>query len=212
MGKVKKSGETRNVRRTSAPAAGNTVEGRAEKPAPRLPAKATTGGAKRSAAAMRTTKAAAAPQPAEKARTQARTAAKRSTTRTVKAAKAAKPGKRVKAVGRSSARRAAAPAGKSGRVARRVAAEKPAPDVRIKIRELDPRQMCGMGTSVVRLIRVDEIVDQKLDAHLVYFDRHGWYCEHGRTCRAVGPAQKHAQHVARSQYVGIGPNNGRMRA
>ena len=28
------------------------------------------------------------------------------------------------------------------------------------------------------------------DGHLVFFDRHGWYCVHGRDCPAVQAAQK----------------------
>ncbi len=67
----------------------------------------------------------------------------------------------------------------------------PAPVVRVAVRELDPQQKCGAGTSVQFLYRVDESVDGRASAHLVFFDRHGWYCEHGRGCPAVAHARKH---------------------
>ena len=60
----------------------------------------------------------------------------------------------------------------------------------LRIRELDPYRKCGPGTSVERLIRVDEEVAGRKQAHLVYLDRHGWYCEHGRTCHAVKHARR----------------------
>jgi hypothetical protein len=55
----------------------------------------------------------------------------------------------------------------------------------VKIRPLDPQAKCGNGTSVERLFRVDVTVNGTLVTHLVFFDRHGLYCEHGRTCPAV---------------------------
>jgi hypothetical protein len=65
------------------------------------------------------------------------------------------------------------------------------------IRELDPQRLCGAGTTVQFLYRVDEKLDGHSSAHLVFFDRHGWYCEHGRTCPAVAHARKHNGHIAR---------------
>lgn len=62
--------------------------------------------------------------------------------------------------------------------------------VRVEIRELDPLRKCGPGTSVQRLYRVIERADGELTNHLMFFDRHGWYCEHGRGCPAVGLARK----------------------
>jgi len=59
--------------------------------------------------------------------------------------------------------------------------------------ELDPVDKCGRRTTVQRLIRVDEMIDHEREAHLVFLDRHGWYCEHGRACPAVGHARKHAE-------------------
>jgi hypothetical protein len=68
---------------------------------------------------------------------------------------------------------------------------------RVAIKPLDPIQKCGPGTSVQFLYRVDESVDGRRTAHLVFFDRHGWYCEHGRTCPAVGHAKKYNGQIAR---------------
>lgn len=77
-----------------------------------------------------------------------------------------------------------------------------------KIRELDPVAKCGSGTSVQRLFRIDEHADGEVRAHLVFLDRHGWYCEHGRDCPAVKQVRKTGD-GARP----LGPNdNGRMRA
>jgi hypothetical protein len=75
-----------------------------------------------------------------------------------------------------------------------------APPVRrvVRVVDLDPLEKCGHGTRVERLIRVDEMIDQAREAHLVFLDRHGWYCEHGRTCPAVGHARKHAERGERS--------------
>jgi hypothetical protein len=69
---------------------------------------------------------------------------------------------------------------------------------RVAIKPLDPVQKCGPGTSVQFLYRVDESVDGRSTAHLVFFDRHGWYCEHGRTCPAVGHAKKYNGQMARA--------------
>ena len=77
--------------------------------------------------------------------------------------------------------KAAAPSGRRGAKP----AAKRAPVRSVKIRELDPLAKCGSGTSVQRLYRVDELLDGAPTAHLVFFDRHGWYCEHGRNCPAV---------------------------
>jgi hypothetical protein len=68
---------------------------------------------------------------------------------------------------------------------------------RVAIKPLDPIEKCGPDTSVQFLYRVDESVDGRRTAHLVFFDRHGWYCEHGRTCPAVGHAKKYNGQIAR---------------
>ena len=72
-----------------------------------------------------------------------------------------------------------------------------APVVRVAVKSLDPLRKCGPNTSVQFLYRVDEQVDGRSTPHLVFFDRHGWYCEHGRTCPAVGHAQKYNGQIAR---------------
>jgi hypothetical protein len=131
----------------------------------------------------------------KKAKTPVRTARKKakaamvpaSTTRT-----------RDKAPKRSAARSAAV----GGRKVRQGMTKKgrpapPPPVVRVAVRELDPQRKCGAGTSVQFLYRVDETVDGRATAHLVFFDRHGWYCEHGRTCPAVGHARKYNGQLAR---------------
>lgn len=61
---------------------------------------------------------------------------------------------------------------------------------KVKVRAMNPIQLCGKGTSVTQLYRVEEIVDHTLIHHLVFFDRHGWYCEHGSQCSAVKDVQK----------------------
>lgn len=71
------------------------------------------------------------------------------------------------------------------------------PVARYAIKPLDPLRKCGPDTSVQFLYRVDESLDGRTTAHLVFFDRHGWYCEHGRTCPAVAPARKYNGHIAR---------------
>jgi hypothetical protein len=79
----------------------------------------------------------------------------------------------------------------------RAKAEKPTPVVTVAVKELDPQRKCGVGTSVQFLYRVDESVDGRSTPHLVFFDRHGWYCEHGRACPAVMHARKHNGQMAR---------------
>jgi hypothetical protein len=118
------------------------------------------------------------------------------------AQKAAKPARKVaKQAGRKAAPKKAAAKGRKvfltvtkgagGRTGRLE------PIVRFAIKELDPIRKCGPDTSVQFLYRVDESVEGKTTPHLVFFDRHGWYCEHGRTCPAVAPARKHNGHIAR---------------
>ena len=66
----------------------------------------------------------------------------------------------------------------------------PAPVVRVAVKALEPQAKCGTGTSVQHLLRVDETVDGRTTAHLVFFDRHGWYCVHGPACVAVTDVRK----------------------
>jgi hypothetical protein len=60
----------------------------------------------------------------------------------------------------------------------------------VRIRAMDPVEMCGKDTSVRQLYRVEETIDQGRIHHLVFFDRHGWYCEHGKQCSVVKDVQK----------------------
>ena len=53
------------------------------------------------------------------------------------------------------------------------------------VEPLDPWLMCGPDTTVTELWKVRERRDKETHFHLVYFDRYGWYCEHGRNCSAV---------------------------
>lgn len=89
---------------------------------------------------------------------------------------------------RRSAAKAKAPKGaareKGANKSRIQAAQLPAARV-VRIKALDPFQKCGPRTSVVHLLRVDERQQGSSAVHLVFFDRHGWYCEHGPACRAV---------------------------
>lgn len=72
----------------------------------------------------------------------------------------------------------------------------------MKVKPLDPREKCGKGTSVERLFRVDETSNGSSYTHLVFFDRHGLYCEHGRTCPAVDDVRKANKHVDWTRKVG----------
>ncbi len=69
--------------------------------------------------------------------------------------------------------------------------KRPEPATHVEVRELDPLRKCGPATSVQWMYRVTERTEGRATNHLVFFDRHGWYCEHGRTCSAVGLARKH---------------------
>ena len=91
--------------------------------------------------------------------------------------------KSIKAAVIRNARKPASPIRKAA-----IKAAKKASDVEVK--ELDPFRKCGAGTSVERLYRITERLGGQTTHHLVFFDRHGWYCEHGRTCPAVGVAKK----------------------
>lgn len=60
----------------------------------------------------------------------------------------------------------------------------------VRVRQLDPVEMCGQGTSVRAIYRVEERLDDARLHHLVFLDRHGWYCEHGKQCSVVKDVQK----------------------
>ena len=116
------------------------------------------------------------------------------TARTAKAAKAAeartagkadKPGKtasgEVKQVAKpAKTARKVVPGSKNG-----------APSPRkVAVHELDPLKKIGQRTRVQRFFRVDVIGDRTTERHLVFFDHHGWYCEHGAACQAVADVRK----------------------
>lgn len=75
-----------------------------------------------------------------------------------------------------------------------------APAVReVKVKELDPVARCGPDTSVELLYRVDEKLDGRATGvHLVFFDRYGWYCVHGRGCAAVADVHQDLRSQRRS--------------
>jgi hypothetical protein len=75
-----------------------------------------------------------------------------------------------------------------------------APSVReVKVKELDPVARCGPDTSVELLYRVDERLDGRAaGVHLVFFDRYGWYCVHGRACAAVADVHRDLRAQRRS--------------
>ena len=57
------------------------------------------------------------------------------------------------------------------------------------VEHLDPRQIVGARTAVENLVRVRLRPDDA--PHLIYHDRHGWYCEtHGPHCEAVRLARE----------------------
>ena len=85
-----------------------------------------------------------------------------------------------------------------GKPAKSVEVEK----VIMRVRELDPRAKCGAGTSVQRLFRVDAVSSSASVTHLVFLDRHGLYCEHGRGCPAVTEVTRLDKSLKRTTEVG----------
>ena len=74
-----------------------------------------------------------------------------------------------------------------------------APGREVRVRELDAVARCGPDTSVELLFRVDERLDGRpAGVHLVFFDRHGWYCVHGRGCAAVADVHRDLRAQRRS--------------
>ena len=119
--------------------------------------------------------------------------------RTGKSARAGKNGTK-KAVGTRSRKKSDGKRPKKRATARKGAAKgaKPVKSlVHVAVKSLDPLRKCGPKTTVQFLYRVDEQVDGRSTPHLVFFDRHGWYCEHGRSCPAVGHARKFNGQIAR---------------
>ena len=46
------------------------------------------------------------------------------------------------------------------------------------------------GSAVDQLVHAEELLDGRPTIHLVFFDRHGWYCVHGPGCVAVTDVRK----------------------
>lgn len=103
-----------------------------------------------------------------------------------------KPAKKAKLV---AVRKRATPAKKRKALKPLVAG----PVVKVDIKELDPIRKCGPGTSVQVLLKVVERVDGKATNHLVFFDKYGWYCDHGRSCPAVAHARKQRGRLVNSR-------------
>jgi len=68
---------------------------------------------------------------------------------------------------------------------RRAPAAAVQPPRTVTIEPLDPWLVCGPDTSVRELWRVREQVGKVITFHMVFFDKYGWYCEHGQQCAAV---------------------------
>jgi hypothetical protein len=68
----------------------------------------------------------------------------------------------------------------------------------IKVRELDPYARCGPDTSVEQLFGWTSRSTVGRSVHIVYLDRHGWYCYHGRTCPAVADVQRELRSQGRT--------------
>jgi hypothetical protein len=95
-----------------------------------------------------------------------------------------------------SAKRRANPVGKK-RTAAKKGTRKKTPEVaerKVRITEKDPCLMCGKDTSVERVFRVEEWDGKAKNIHLVFFDRHGWYCDHGAQCAAVSDVKRFIRH------------------
>jgi hypothetical protein len=119
--------------------------------------------------------------------------AKKATSGVTKVARTASP---VPAKGRK-ATKAAKPTKASQRRSKGKATKKPLPPPPVStfhVRELDPLQKCGAGTSVQRMFRIDETNGGVVKPHLVFYDKHGLYCEHGRDCPAVPHARSVMAH------------------
>lgn len=92
----------------------------------------------------------------------------------------------------SGARKSAGQKSAGGKNRHEVAkAKNTVPAPKFRVTPLDPQKKCGTGTSVQQLFRISEDTpDGIMRSHLVFLDRHGWYCEHGRDCPAVQHAKK----------------------
>ena len=119
---------------------------------------------------------------------------RKGTTSTSRRAKTRAPAK--PRVTKASSTRAAAPRARVGKNGRGTAVE---PPTVMRVRELVPQDVCGSRTTVQQLFRVTELQKNvPLAIHLVFLDRHGWYCEHGRNCPAVKEVMKLGKALVRT--------------
>ena len=79
----------------------------------------------------------------------------------------------------------------------------------VRVRELVPEKVCGPRTRVQQVFRVEARVNGSSQTHLVFNDHHGWYCEHGTDCPAVGAVRKSGKSEAARSSAWT--TNGRMR-
>jgi len=192
VAKVKKAAAVTGVRNVKASnnSSKDSSRNSAQKPG-RTSLGKSAGGSGRSTAGKQTATRASGAKPAAKVAPRRQVAKQSNVAAKAKAAKQPGVTKRTKAKPVSRVK----PISKARSKARLPAS---APVVRVVVKALEPQARCGAGTSVQYLFRVDETVDGRLTRHLVFFDRHGWYCEHGRNCPAVGHAKKYQGHMARA--------------
>ena len=79
------------------------------------------------------------------------------------------------------------------------------------LQPLDPWLSCGPDTTVTELWKVLERRGTEKRIHLVYFDRYGWYCEHGRNCAAVPEVRRAARAVIESMSAAARSSSVRSR-
>jgi hypothetical protein len=48
--------------------------------------------------------------------------------------------------------------------------------MKLRVRELDPKETCGPGTTAREVWIVTAEGQPVHEAHTVFWDRHGWYC------------------------------------
>lgn len=61
----------------------------------------------------------------------------------------------------------------------------------MRIRRVDPGRSMETGETVLELFRMTNAAEGGDATHLVFLDRCGWYCAHGRDCPAAHAAGEH---------------------
>ncbi len=82
---------------------------------------------------------------------------------------------------------------------------------RYSVEPLDPWLLCGPDTSVQELWKVREDRGHERTFHLVFLDRYGWYCEHGRNCAAVPEVRRAVREMSAARAT-TQQRTGRRRA